>query len=93
MREVAVKLKIDLNTVRHAYEVTQESGAITLIPARGSYVAQHPPTTDLEIQQGKVDRLAEQTAAIALSTGINLSQLINRLNEIANGQRPKGESK
>jgi GntR family transcriptional regulator len=39
MREVAVTLKIDLNTVRHAYEIAQESGFITLMPARGSYVA------------------------------------------------------
>jgi GntR family transcriptional regulator len=93
MREVAVKLKIDLNTVRHAYEVIQESGAITLVPARGSYVAETPLRVDAESRQIKVDRLAEQTAAAASAAGINLLQLIKRLNEIADSQKAEGESK
>lgn len=92
MREVAVKLKVDLNTVRHAYEVIQENGAIVVAPARGTYVAKHPPAIDTEEQRVKTDRLAQQTAATAASAGINLLQLINRLNEIAEGKSPKGES-
>ena len=31
MREVAVALKIDLNTVRHAYDELERMGAITLV--------------------------------------------------------------
>ena len=92
MREVAVKLKIDLNTVRHAYEVIQESGAIILVPARGSYVADNPPPLDAESRRIKLDRFAEQTAATANAAGIDLLQLINRLNKIARGPSPEGET-
>jgi len=35
MREVAVALKVDLNTVRHAYESAQETGAHYPCPGPG----------------------------------------------------------
>jgi GntR family transcriptional regulator len=92
MREVAVALKIDLNTVRHAYESAQESGAITLVRAQGTYVAERPPEIPSASHAEKLEQLAQKTAIIAYNNGINLSQLINRLNEIANGQKAKGES-
>jgi GntR family transcriptional regulator len=88
MREVAVILKVDLNTVRHAYESAQESGAILLVRAQGTYVAEQPP----KIADDRLDELAQNTAAIAYNQGINLPDLINRLNEIANGPKAKGES-
>src|ERR1700733_8850324 len=87
MREVAVALKIDLNTVRHAYESTQETGAITLVRAQGTYVAERPPEIRFESHDDKLEQLAQKTAIAAYNNGINLSQLINRLSEIANGQR------
>ena len=43
MREVAVALKVDLNTVRHAYDELERIGAITLVRGRGSFVAKPPP--------------------------------------------------
>src|SRR5215469_3610801 len=42
MRELAVALKIDLNTVRHAYDELERLGAITLVRGRGSFVAEPP---------------------------------------------------
>ena len=47
MREVAVALKIDLNTVRHTYDELERMGAITLVRGRGSFVAQPPPATSV----------------------------------------------
>ena len=88
MREVAVALRVDLNTVRHSYESAQESGAIVLVRGRGTYVAEQPP----EIADDRLEKLAQSTAAIAYNQGINLPDLINRLNEIANGRKAKGES-
>src|ERR1700761_7585638 len=61
MREVAVALKVDLNTVRHAYDSTQETGAIVLVRARGTYVAEHPP----EIADDRIEKLAQGTAVTA----------------------------
>jgi GntR family transcriptional regulator len=88
MREVAVALKVDLNTVRHAYEAAQETGAVELVRARGTYVAEYPP----KIDENRLEKLAQTTAVTAYNQGINLLDLINRLNEIANGQKATGES-
>ena len=88
MREVAVALKIDLNTVRHAYDSAQETGAIILVRAKGTYVAEYPP----EITDDRTEKLAQGTAITAYNQGINLYDLINRLKEIADGQRAKGET-
>jgi GntR family transcriptional regulator len=91
MREVAVALKVDLNTVRHAYESAQETGAITLVRAQGTYVAERPPESASENHDQKLEQLAQKTATEAYNNGVNLLQLINRLNEIANGRKAQGE--
>jgi len=90
MREVAVKLKVDLNTVRHAYESTQESGAIVLVKARGTFVADHPPAGADDDSRERVDRLAYQTVATAAAAGIDLETLARRIAEIAASQTDKG---
>jgi GntR family transcriptional regulator len=92
MREVAVALKIDLNTVRHAYEAAQETGAITLVRAQGTYVAERASEVVSQSHDEKLEQLAQKIAVEAYNSGINLSNLINRLNEIANGPKAKGES-
>ena len=56
MRQVAVALKIDLNTVRHAYDALARTGAITIQPARGTFVAEKPPKAD---EAGRAERLAD----------------------------------
>ena len=86
MREVAVALKIDLNTVRHAYESAQESGAIILVRAQGTYVADRLP----EITDDRLEKFAQSTAVNAYNQGINLGDLIHRLNEIAASQKAGG---
>src|SRR6476619_3166346 len=63
MREVAVALKIDLNTVRHAYDELERTGAITLVRGRGSFVAKPPPVMSARAQQVQVDGLAKQVLA------------------------------
>ena len=92
MREVAVALKIDLNTVRHAYEAAQETGAIVLVRSRGTYVADNPPRPDPEKLERRLDRLAHRVIAAAASAGLDPFQLTGRINAIASGQGPKGES-
>ena len=44
MREVAVALRVDLNTVRRAYEALERLGVVVLARGRGSFVAERPPT-------------------------------------------------
>lgn len=78
MREVAVALKIDLNTVRHAYDELERLGAITLVRGRGSFVAE-PPPRDARAQADEVDGLAKQVVAMAAAMGIDPSAVAHRL--------------
>ncbi len=40
MRQVAVALKIDLNTVQRAYAELERDGILTLVQGRGTFVAE-----------------------------------------------------
>jgi hypothetical protein len=62
------------------------------VKARGTYVADHPPKPDAEKLERRLDRLAHRVIAAAASAGIDPFLLTGRINAIANGQRPKGES-
>jgi GntR family transcriptional regulator len=79
MREVAVALKIDLNTVRHAYDELERMGAITLVRGRGSFVAEPPPPMGARAQASQIDSLAKQTLATAFAAGIDPTTLADRI--------------
>ena len=83
MREVAVGLRVDLNTVRHAYEDLERAGAIVLERGRGSFVTEHPPTTDETAHAELTDNLAKQTIATAKTTGVDPAALARRIAELA----------
>src|SRR5271168_3843688 len=65
MRQVAVMLKVDLNTVRHAYSDLEKTGAIVILRARGTYVADRPPPVDENRYAKRVDDVAQQAIAMA----------------------------
>jgi GntR family transcriptional regulator len=83
MREVAVALKIDLNTVRHAYDELERMGAITLVRGRGSFVAQPPPAMGVRAQAVQIDGLAKQVLAMAAAAGIDPVALADRIKALA----------
>ena len=83
MRQVAVALKIDLNTVRHAYDELERMGAITLIRGRGSFVAEPPPPMGVRAQATQIDSLAKQTLALAAAAGIDPAALADRIKALA----------
>ena len=83
MREVAVALKIDLNTVRHAYDELERLGAITLIRGKGSFVAKPPPPMGVRAQAVQVDSLAKQVLATSAAAGIDPVALADRIKALA----------
>jgi GntR family transcriptional regulator len=83
MREVAVALKIDLNTVRHAYDELERVGAITLVRGRGSFVAQPPPAIGVRAQAAQIDSVAKQVLATAAAAGIDPVALADRIKALA----------
>jgi GntR family transcriptional regulator len=83
MRQVAVALKVDLNTVRHAYDELERAGAIRLERGRGSFVADAPPAIDADTRTANIENLARQSLAMAQAQGIDPKDLAARLLSLA----------
>lgn len=83
MREVAVALKVDLNTVRHAYDELERLGAITLVRGRGSFVAEPPAAMNGRAAMVQTDTLAKQVIATALAMGVDPATLADRITALA----------
>jgi GntR family transcriptional regulator len=83
MRQLAVDLKVDLNTVRHAYDELEETGAIVVLRARGTYVAERPPSVDRARQAKKVQALAHQVMALATAAGIDPAEVAEEMLQLA----------
>ena len=83
MRQVAVTLRVDLNTVRHAYEELERLGAVALIRGRGSFVASPPAAPDAAALAAQLDNLARQTLAAAAAQGIDPAALSERIAALA----------
>ena len=80
MREVAVALSIDLNTVQRAYAELQRDGLLTLVQGRGTFVAEAPPS---RAPRAEAHTLAAQVAAQAQAAGIPLHDLAEALKRLA----------
>ena len=89
MREVAVALKVDLNTARHAYDELEQTGAIVIVRARGTYVADKPPPLDGARQQRKVEGLAQQVVAMAIAAGLDPGDVAQHVIRIGKRQGVK----
>lgn len=81
MRQVAVAVKVDLNTVRHAYEELERAGAVVLRRGRGTFVAQRP--AGLPTDTDELDNLARQTLAAATALGLDPGALAHRIAALA----------
>ena len=83
MRQVAVALKVDLNTVRRAYDELERSGAVVLVRGRGSFVAEPPPALQGHEHERETDNLARQTLAAAAALGVDPLALSQRIAALA----------
>jgi len=87
MRQVAVTLRVDLNTVRHAYTDLEQTGAIVILRARGTYVAERPPPIDLARRAKRVESLAQQAIAMSKAAGVDPIDVAQRVVHISKRQR------
>ena len=86
MRQVAVALRVDLNTVRHAYDELERLGALRLVRGRGSFVAEPPPALQGSAHEIETDKLARQILAAAAALGIDPLALTKRIAVLAADQ-------
>ena len=83
MRQVAVALRIDLNTVRHAYDDLERAGALTLVRGRGSFVAAPPAALAGPDHDAEAERLARQALAAAAAAGVDPQALAQKIMQLA----------
>src|ERR1700759_4952259 len=76
MRQVAVALRIDLNTVQRAYAELERDGILTLVRGRGTFVAEAPPPSG---HKPDAEALAAKVAAQAKALGVAPDDLIRAL--------------
>ena len=81
MRQVAVALSIDLNTVQRAYGELERQGVLTTVRGRGSFVADVPRAG--RSKRKDTQELAHKIAAQAQAQGIALGDLAAALSELA----------
>lgn len=74
MREVAVALKVDLNTVQRAYAALEREGVLETLRGRGTFVRTAPPIESAD-RAANLDDFAYRTIASARSLGIDPGDL------------------
>jgi GntR family transcriptional regulator len=75
MRQVAVALKIDLNTVQRAYAELERDGVLVTTRGRGTFVANPPPPLDPARHDLEIDALAATTIAAARAAALDPADL------------------
>jgi DNA-binding transcriptional regulator YhcF (GntR family) len=81
MRQVAVALRIDLNTVQRAYAELERDGVLAKRRGMGSFVTETPPVPRNAKKQ--VQDFAARIAAQAKGQGIDLDELAAALAKLA----------
>ena len=77
LRQVAVAVRVDLNTVRHAYDELERMGVLVLVRGRGSFVADDLPQVADPVDT--VDGLARQVLDLAGTAGVDPRHLAERI--------------
>jgi GntR family transcriptional regulator len=81
MRQVAVELKIDLNTVQRAYAELERDGVLAKLRGVGTFVTEAPPPPRNSRKQ--VQEFAFRVAGEARGAGIALDELAEALARLA----------
>ena len=82
MRQVAVALRVDLNTVRHAYDELARAGVINVVRARGTYVAEKRRPATLSSTTKAVDDVAKRCIELATVAGVDPRLVARRITQM-----------
>lgn len=82
VRQVAVDLAINPNTVMRAYRELEIRGTLTTQQGSGTYVTPAAVQADEAQRQAQLSRLAAECASKAGAAGFSLQELLERLKEM-----------
>jgi GntR family transcriptional regulator len=86
VRQVAVDLAINPNTVLRAYREMEIRGTLTTQQGSGTFVTPQAVEADEAQRQARLSRLAAECAARAGAEGFGLDELLERLAELKAGR-------
>jgi len=89
IRQVAVDLAINPNTVTRAYREMEIRGLLETQQGTGTFFAEQPVATDSHARNRRMQELAAEVIARAGANGFSLTELMNALKEYGNEQSTK----
>ena len=90
VRTLAAQLKVNANTVQHAYRTLEQEGSVYVKRGLGTFVSARPKDTGKGRQAAVARQIAERMLREGFRHGLLASDLIAALNEIAPGRTPAG---
>ena len=91
VRQLAVDLTVNPNTVLRAYKELEIRGIVTTQQGAGTFVTAKKVEHDEVARQARLDRLAVDVAARAGAEGFGLDELMGRLAEMSVGGKGREE--
>jgi GntR family transcriptional regulator len=91
VRQVAVDLAINPNTVLRAYRELEIRGAISTQQGIGTFVTRQRVEVDQAERDVRLSRLAADCASRAGSEGFSVNELLARLGELRTGEDRRSE--
>ena len=92
VRQLAVDLSINPNTVLRAYRELELTGALTTHQGTGTFVAEAKTERNEAERERKLDQLAAEFVARAGREGFTVKELRSRLKEFMNQENRNGKS-
>jgi GntR family transcriptional regulator len=89
IRQVAVDLAINPNTVTRAYREMEIRGLLQTQQGTGTFIAEQQIETDSRIRNRQIKQLATEMIARAGASGFSLTELMDALREHGNEQTGK----
>jgi GntR family transcriptional regulator len=89
IRQVAVDLAINPNTVTRAYREMEIRGILETQQGTGTFIAEQPIATDSRARNRHMQQFAAEVIARAGANGFSLAELIDALKEHGNEQSTK----
>jgi GntR family transcriptional regulator len=86
VRKMASDLKVNANTVQHAYRTLEQEGAVYVRRGLGTFVSPHPPDAARKKPALIARQIAERMLREGFRHGLLASDLIAALEEIAPGR-------
>ena len=90
VRQLAVDLSVNPNTVIRAYRELEIRGVIETQQGTGTFISKQKPKRDGEQRRRRLEQIASDFVARASREGFSLAEVLEQLNEFADEGAQKG---